>query len=82
MCVMTCADGGYGAVAIYKNGTFYEANFCISGATQVNGVAVTAFVPMNGSTDYIEAFGFSSDGVNPKFTSGSLPCHMKIMRVH
>ncbi len=82
MCVMTCADGGYGAVAIYKNGTFYEANFCISGANQVNGVPVTAFVPMNGSTDYIEAFGFSSDGVNPKFTSGSLPCHMKIMRVH
>jgi hypothetical protein len=82
MCVTTCGDGGYGAVAIYKNGTFYEANFCISGATQVNGIAVTAFVPMNGSTDYIEAFGYSSDGANPKFTSGSLPCHMKIMRVH
>jgi hypothetical protein len=82
LCVMTCADGGYGAVAIYKNGSFYEANFCISGASQVNGVQCTAIIPMNGSTDYIEGYGYSSDGSTPKFTSGSLPSQMKIARMH
>jgi hypothetical protein len=82
LCVMTCADAGYGAVAIYKNGNFYEANFVLAGAGNTNGVSVTALIPMNGSSDYIEAFGFSSYAADAKFTAGSLPCQMKIMRVH
>jgi hypothetical protein len=81
-CNMNCADGGYGAVAIYKNGTHYAANFAISGANQVNGVSVTAFASMNGSSDYIEAYGFSSDTVTPKFTGGSVSINMRIMRIH
>lgn len=81
-CNMNCGDGGYGAVAIYKNGTHYAANFAISGANQVNGVSVTAFVSMNGSSDYIEAYGFSSDTVTPKFTGGSVSINMRITRIH
>jgi hypothetical protein len=45
-------------------------------------VSVTAFVSMNGSSDYIEAYGFSSDTVTPKFTGGSVSINMRITRIH
>ena len=79
---MTCADGGYGAVAIYKNGVHYAANFTLSGAANTNGLSVTAFVQMNGSTDYIEGYGYSSDATTPKFTGGSVTPNIRIARIH
>jgi hypothetical protein len=59
------AVGGAGFIAIYKNGTIYcqgTATALNAGVTQ-NGV-VSQLVSLNGSTDYIEIYGYQSSGGN------------------
>jgi len=82
-CVMNTADGGYGGAAIYKNGVVVPGGkqLVVSGAALANLISVTTFVPCNGTTDYIEGFGFSSDAVTPQF-EGATPSTMRIMRIH
>ena len=52
-------------IAIYKNGTNYKQGNLITTATGVGGlVVVNSLVYMNGSTDFVEIYGFSSNATN------------------
>jgi hypothetical protein len=59
-------------VAIYKNGTIYTAgnllNFAVG--SNSNQLTVSDLVYCNGSTDYIELYGYS-DGTSPSFNYNS-----------
>ncbi len=59
-------------VAIYKNGTNYTAgnllNFAVG--SNSNQITVSDLVYCNGSTDYIELYGYS-DGTSPSFNFNS-----------
>lgn len=56
------AGGQTGAIGIYKNGVLYAQNASPAQATQnpCSGVT-TAIIQMNGSTDYIQPYLFTSD---------------------
>ncbi len=56
-------SGGQWAVVLYKNGVAFKAgtDLAFAGAGNVQGL-LSAFVYLNGSTDYIELFAFSDVG--------------------
>lgn len=61
--------------AIYKNGSAYLYAFRYAGGTAVGASTFTgAIVYMNGSTDYIEAYGIYT-GTSPLFDATSLQNH-------
>lgn len=57
-------DQAYIVPAIYKNGTIYAAGTARASGTGEQSCNVLAFVAMNGSTDYLEAYGFQGSGSN------------------
>jgi hypothetical protein len=60
-------------IAIYKNGTQLKQSVLGMNSTLINissGV-VTALVFLNGSTDYIELWGYTVNATSPIFVSGS-----------
>jgi hypothetical protein len=58
------ADAAYIVPALYKNGTIYAAGTARASGTGEQSCNVLAFVPMNGTTDYVEAYGFQGSGSN------------------
>lgn len=64
--------GSYGGISIYKNGTEYNKYILpwSGAAADAMQLSVPALVSFNGSTDYIELFGFSSSGT-PLFYGGA-----------
>jgi hypothetical protein len=60
---MRCADNtSYCPVAIYKNGSEYqEGSLPATLAAPITSNA-TAIIDMNGSTDYVEAYGYDGGG--------------------
>ena len=56
------ADQAYALAAIYKNGAAYAENLLRASGTSDQNSLITALIPMNGSTDYIEAYAFQSSG--------------------
>jgi len=60
--------------AIYKNGTIYQygqaLNTTSSTITGSTGVQINTVVYMNGSTDYVEIYGFIAGG-SPTFNGGA-----------
>lgn len=55
------ADGKLWTVAVYKNGTITKQNGGYSGATGTLLAEISYELFMNGTTDYLEAFGFNGD---------------------
>lgn len=67
------ASGVVVIVSIYKNGTEYKRGRVVEGnATNTAGVNVTCLVQLNGSSDYIEFYGYHESGSNKDSRSGSL----------
>lgn len=54
------ASGSFVGIAIYKNGSEIANAGQIGGATSAFGQSVVAAVNMNGTTDYLELFGYAS----------------------
>jgi len=81
-CVMSTRDAGYAGIALYTNGNVaYYKQLVISGSAQTSLMALTAVIPCDGASTYIEIWGFSS-GATPKFDSTSANQTLRIMRVH
>ncbi len=75
-------DNTYGGIAIYKNGVPLLRNVPLfrAGTNPTSIVLpITAFSSMNGSTDYLELFGFSGSVGTPSFLAGAL---MHGLRIH
>jgi hypothetical protein len=68
--VASSATGG--AIAIYKNGSGYKSGAGNPNATTSNQWQVSALVYLNGSTDYVELYGYITTGqalvANAQFT--------------
>lgn len=61
-----------GITAIYKNGTIHKiGSDFVSDSTTAGRSAVSALVYLNGSTDYVELYGFVSSVSGPGFGSSS-----------
>jgi hypothetical protein len=59
-------------VVIYKNGAAFKAGLIYQyGASHNSGVAVSAIVYFNGSTDYVELFAYQSSGSNSTTFTGA-----------
>jgi hypothetical protein len=71
----------YGGIAIYKNGTEYNKYILPSTAADAMQLTVPALVELNGSTDYIELFGFSSGGT-PLFTAGTQITKLNVYQLY
>lgn len=67
---MSVGTASYGGVSIYKNGAEYNKYILTASANDGWQLTVPAIVAFNGSSDYIELFGFSSGGA-PSFTAGA-----------
>lgn len=69
----TCKFNGTVAnalISIYKNGGRYkDGNF--GGSSTVQGVGVAAIIYLNGSTDYVELYGYQSSGVSVNTAAGT-----------
>jgi hypothetical protein len=61
-------DGGACGIAIYKNGASLARSATELGATSTNYFSVSVMVQMNGSSDYVEAYGLSSLAGTPSAT--------------
>lgn len=59
--------------AIYKNGSIYKSAGAQLNTGQLggSGVTVSAIVYLNGSTDYVELWGYADNSTNVRFTFGS-----------
>ncbi|OGG76609.1 hypothetical protein A2950_02300, partial [Candidatus Kaiserbacteria bacterium RIFCSPLOWO2_01_FULL_55_19] len=55
-----CGGGSQCSAYVYKNSVIYAQNY-VPG-TNANIVTVTSIVDMNGSTDYVEAYGYNGTG--------------------
>jgi hypothetical protein len=63
-------DGGFevgtaytgGECNIYKNGSVFKSGMAVNGGNIANRFAISALVYCNGSTDYIELYGYISIG--------------------
>lgn len=68
--VASTATGG--SIAIYKNGGGFKSGAGNPNATTSNQWQVSALVYLNGSTDYVELYGYVTTGqalvANPQFT--------------
>ena len=69
----TCKFNGTVAnalISIYKNGGRYkDGNF--GGSSTAQGVVVAAIIYLNGSTDYVELYGYQSSGVSVNTAAGT-----------
>ncbi len=60
-----------GGIAIYKNGANIKQNILFFASATANAVGITALVQMNGSTDYLEIFGYNSDSSAGSVSTGA-----------
>jgi hypothetical protein len=69
------ASSGFAAVltcAIYKNGVeFKRGNDVRSASTQIAVPVIGAIIYMNGSTDYLEPYGYIGSATSPIFGTGA-----------
>ncbi len=61
-------DGGGHGMAIYKNGAEYAMQFIEAGSTHTPRFSLAAVIAFNGSTDYVEVYGYSSFNAGPSVT--------------
>ena len=57
-------------VLIYKNGGAFKVGNDVQTNT-ANGVTVSALIYMNGSTDYLEMYGYATSGTTVQFLGGA-----------
>jgi hypothetical protein len=70
--IITFAGSGsniYTTASIYKNGTAFKSNQ-VYGA-YASGPIISALVYLNGSTDYVELYGYQASGGNLGTTTGA-----------
>jgi len=60
-----------GGVGIYKNGSQYMVAIMNSATPQFPSVSTSAVIYMNGSTDYVEMYGYAFGGTSPAFSGGA-----------
>jgi hypothetical protein len=79
ICVETSTSQNYVWASMYKNGTLYKAGTSIntsgSSALSIRGT-VNAMVYLNGSTDYIESYGYFGGGSGTT-TTGQQYCYFQ-----
>ena len=64
-------DPVYFQIAIYKNGTAYKTTYLYHTVTTLRGNSnVSSVIYMNGSTDYLEMYGYGSGSTGTLFNSG------------
>jgi hypothetical protein len=75
---MSGASAGYTQLAIYKNGSQFNYGSGIPNNTSVGGQAVVSdIVYLNGSTDYVELYGWQNSGGSlATYTGGTLGNYM------
>jgi hypothetical protein len=61
----------YVATAVYKNGSSYKKTSGYGSITN-NGQEVCCIVYLNGSTDYIELYGYMTGSISGRFDGGSI----------
>jgi len=55
-------------IAIYKNGTVHKYGYLQTDGTSIYGApSISAVIYMNGTSDYIEGYGYISGGTSPIF---------------
>ena len=64
---------------IYKNGTEYRRGPQLSGTANQNGFSI--LVSLNGSTDYIELYGYQASGVTATSTAGAISTYFQASMV-
>lgn len=67
-CSPNCTNGEIGGVAIYKNGSGYQYSTSIPGADGAINSFVISLISMNGTTDYLELYGYASNNASPTVT--------------
>ena len=71
----TTTNPNFGRTAIYKNGTNYATSTMSASASAVNTLSplVSTVIYLNGSTDYLEVYGYNNGATGPLFyTNGSI----------
>jgi len=66
------ADQAFIGAVIYKNGVAYRESLPRTRGTGSQGTAITALVPMNGSSDYVEAYAYQTSGATQVIAGSSL----------
>lgn len=75
-------SGEYANSGIYKNGTLYARGREVSGSAGADVIpAVTAYVSMNGSTDYLEHFVYHNHGTSRTLAGDNESCYFQAMWV-
>ena len=65
--------GGIMNMSLFKNGSLYVAQGGRAITTATFGLSLSAVIYMNGSTDYLEVYGYQNNGVTqPFYSAGSL----------
>lgn len=65
--------GGIMNMSLFKNGSLYVAQGGRAITTATFGLSLSAVIYMNGSTDYLEVYGYQNNGVaQPFYSAGSL----------
>ena len=71
----TTTNPNFGRTAIYKNGTNYATSTMSASASATNTLSplVSTVIYLNGSTDYLEVYGYNNGATGPLFyTNGSI----------
>ena len=66
---------GISNVAVYKNGGQYKAGNQILNSASYVQASVSCLVYLNGSTDYIELYGYQASGITVSAYTGSQPSY-------
>lgn len=69
------AASSVSSVSVYKNGSAYKTGTQILNTTVVAQAYVSALVYLNGSTDYVELYGYQSSGGTVSAYTGSQPAY-------
>lgn len=71
-----------GWIAVYKSGSrIYQGNISYQGAAGNIISLASIVVDLNGSSDYIEVFGYQDTGSDKSFVAGSTKNHFQAIRV-
>ena len=66
----TVTNPNGGGIAIYKNGSSFKQAI-INGSAYTQGISISALVYLNGSTDYIEMYGYPISGNSTVFNANA-----------
>jgi hypothetical protein len=61
-CVFTANAAGRGFITIYKNGSVFKSGTRIPNSSNGPICGVSALISMNGTTDYLEIYGYQDSG--------------------